>query len=152
MSFGLELMKISGNRSDHPVLHYLSFNPWLPGCCVCLQVQPGGKNTTQHSPINKGQWKGTLGLSGDRRGGKLAHIRLIRGPQSPLTFASQSQVARFLCYRPDYVLSAPSSLVQMVLKAQGENSISQPARDAVQVSGPRTALVSIQSLWRENPP
>lgn len=27
-----------------------------------------------------------------RGGGKLAHIRLITGPQSPLTFASQSQV------------------------------------------------------------
>lgn len=80
-------------KSIHSALHYLSFNPWLPGCCVSPPAQRGRKTPTQRSSINKGQWKGTLGSLGTVEEGKLAHIRLIRGPQSPLTFASQSQVA-----------------------------------------------------------
>lgn len=50
------------------------------------------KKTAPHSSINKGKRKGTPGSLGSAEEGKLAHIRLIRGPQSPLTFASQSQV------------------------------------------------------------
>ena len=78
------------------------------------------------------------GLSGDCRGGKLAHIRLIRGPQSPLTFASQSQVARCLCYRLDYVSSALSRFVQIVLKAEHEGG---------QISAPGTAAASTTATF-----
>lgn len=85
-----------------PVPYYLQFNPRLSGCCACSARQ---KIPPQHSSINKGRWNGTLRSLGIRAG-KLAHIRLIRGPQSPLTFASQSQVALCLCYRLDCVLSA----------------------------------------------
>lgn len=86
--------------------YYLPFNPRLSGCCACSARQ---KIPPQHSSINKGRWNGTLRSLGIRAG-KLAHIRLIRGPQSPLTFASQSQVALCLCYRLDCVLSAVNRL------------------------------------------
>lgn len=115
--FWLRTMKTAGNRSIRPV----TFNPRSPGYTASV-CQPGEAEkhhpTPKHSSINKGQRKGTLGLSGDCRRGKLAHIKLIRGPQSPLTFASQSQVAHCLCYRLDYVSSALNSLVQIVLKAE----------------------------------
>lgn len=96
------------------------------------------KNTTQHSTINKGQKK-ALWLSGDRRGGTLAHIRLIRGPQSPLTFASQSQVVRRLCYRLEDVSPVGTVLCKSFWK-QWERVKHVRACSSVQISAPRTAF------------
>lgn len=96
-----------------------------------LPAQWGRKTPPNAPQLIRGTVKRHSGLSGDRGGGKLAHIRLIRGPQSPLTFASQSQVARCLCYRLDYVSSALNSFVQIVLKAEREKTF----------SGPRTAIL-----------
>ena len=90
------------------------------------------------------------GLSGDYGGGKLAHIRLIRGPHSPLTFASQSQVAHCLCYPLDCVLSALSRFVQMALKSERERNTFQRLFMVESRFQHRGQRLSLFSSFREN--
>lgn len=76
----------------HHIMCHLTLDG--PAAASPLPAQRGGKKQQLAPQLIRDTEKALRALWGvqGRGGGKLAHIRLIREPRSPLTFASQSQV------------------------------------------------------------